>query len=155
MKKILILPFVFCLILGFTGDKGKSPNGIKLKGTWVMVSEKHGDGPMEKREEGTIKKKFLTGTHFSWVEYNKHGIVISLAGGSYTLDANNKYVEVIEYFYPKGSGLLGASIPFSCQLENKKWTHTGTIQYREIDEESGEYEVVKSENLEEVWERID
>ncbi|MGB0522156.1 MAG: hypothetical protein ACPGJS_04310 [Flammeovirgaceae bacterium] len=157
MKKILFLPFILCLILGFTNKTGEAPNGIKLKGTWVMVSEKHGDEPAEKSKKGMgiVKKKFLTGTHFSWVEYNEAGEMMSLGGGSYTLEEDNKYVEVIEYFYPKGSGLLGVSIPFKCKLEGKKWTHTGIIQHREIDGETGEYEVVNSERLEEVWERID
>lgn len=157
MKKILFLPLLFCLILGFTTDKHTAPEGegIRLKGTWIMVSEKHGDDPASKPEKGTTKKKYLTGTHFSWVEYDSKGEVTSLGGGSYTLEGDNKYVEVIEYFYPKGSELLGISIPFTCKLEGKTWTHTGIIQHREIDGETGEYEVVESEKLEEVWERID
>lgn len=151
MKKILFLPFLFCLIFGFTSIKKVEPEGVRLKGTWMMVSAKHGDDDTAKPNKGVLKKKYLTGTHFSWVEYNAKGELISLGGGTYTLEEGDKYVEVIEYFYPKGSRLLGVSIPFDCKLEGKKWTHTGIIQHREIDGETGEYEVVDSERLEEVW----
>ena len=155
MKKILALPILFCLIVGFSSDKNIKPDGIRLKGTWVLVSEQHGSDPAKKPQNGVVKKKYLTGTHFSWVEYNSKGELISLGGGSYTLEGDDKYVEVIEYFYPKGSSLLGESIPFNCKLDGKKWTHTGIIQYRDINGETGEFEVVDSERLQEVWERID
>jgi len=154
MKKLLFIPIVLCLLLGFTINKHIAPESNSLKGTWVMTSEKHGNDPVAKPKDGIIKRKYLTETHFSWVEYDVKGHVIQLGGGSYTLH-NNQYSEVIEYFYPKGSGLLGASIPFKCELDGKKWTHKGVIQYREIDGETGEYAIVNSEPLEEVWEKVD
>lgn len=152
MKKLLFIPILLCLILAFSIKT--APEGKSLKGTWIMVSEKHGDAAIMEPEKGTVKRKYLTDTHFSWVEYNDKGDVIRLAGGSYTLQ-NNQYKEVIEYVYPKGSDLLGASIPFTCKLNGNKWTHIGMIQYQDIDEETGQYAVTSSDRLEEVWERVD
>ena len=152
---------LLALVVLIVGFKVSGPEGRQvivatnqLQGTWELVSEKHGDGAsMNAPQYGHFKKKMIAGKHYSWAEYNKEGTLLSMGGGTYTL-VGNTYTENIEYFYPSGSGLLGATIPFECKVEEDSWHHAGFIQVREIDGETGEYVVTETEKLSEVWKRI-
>ena len=156
MKYIGLLALLV-LIVGFKIDSGKTERALgesKLQGTWMLISEKHGEtGEMMMLQNGHTKKKLITGQHFSWVEYDKDGKLIALGGGTYHLTGST-YTENIEYSYPSGSSLLGASIPFECKIDGDNWLHSGYLQEREINGETGEYVVTNTEKLSEVWKRV-
>ncbi len=148
------------LLLGFNIEE--NPNNIESKqqitsadiqGTWLLVMEQHGEAQMRPPQRGHIKKKLITGNHFSWSEYTEDGELLAMGGGTYTLNAGI-YTEDIEYCFPKGSNLLGVSIPFTHKFDDGLWLHSGFLQEREIDGETGEYVVRETYKLSEVWKRV-
>ncbi len=160
MKKILLKALlVLCIgvLLGASVPKeNRLANGTDLVGTWQLVKFKYSGDSLFKDLPGfMIYRKLITPSHFTWVSYDADGDEVSgLGGGTYTLK-NGTYIENIEYFYPKGSSLLGSAIPFDCRIENGLWYHAGYIQYREYDAEKDRYVVVNTEKIEEVWKRIE
>lgn len=151
IKYMLLLIAIGILALGFRTSPQVAE--LDLQGTWQLSLEKIGEnGDLVVPVSGNTKKKLITGKHFTWFEYDRDGKLVGLGGGTYTIKGNT-YVETIEYYYPKGSSLLGASIPFDCHIQDGKWHHSGFIQYREIDGETGEYKVTNTEKLSEIWVR--
>ncbi len=148
MKTIwILLPML--LLLGFS--KKKDVTQKDLQGTWVIESEEISESTGKK----IITKKFISDQHFTWTKYDEEGTLIALAGGTYMLEEGDIYTEKIEYAFPKGSTILGASIPFDCQVADKSWTHSGFIQHRETNLETGEREITRTERITEVWKKID
>lgn len=142
MTKIwILLPILFL----FAFSKRETVTQKQLQGTWVLQSE----------DEKTTSKKLISDTHFTWTKHSSDGTLIALAGGTYMLEEGNIYTEKIEFAYPKGSTILGASIPFDCQVADKSWTHSGFIQHREINPETGLQEISRTERLTEVWKKVD
>ena len=75
--------------------KDKAVPGVKLVGTWKLVSGKYG-GNEFKFPEGTTMLKHVTPTQFMWATYDKDGKVFRAAGGFYTLKGDT-YEETPEY----------------------------------------------------------
>ena len=163
MKKIWTSIGLLSLIalLGFNIDnrpiKANGPQSITaadIQGTWLLMMEKHGENAqMHPPQRGHVKKKLITGNHFSWVEYTEDGQLLAMAGGTYKLNGG-VYTEDIEYCFPKGSNLLGVSIPFSYKFDDGLWLHSGFLQERQIDGETGEYVVRETYKISEVWKKV-
>ncbi len=150
MKTIwILLPMLF--LFGFS--KKKPVSKADLQGTWILQSEKVSGTTTSTKK--TLTKKLISDQHFVWTKYDEEGMLIALAGGTYMLEDGDIYTEKIEYAFPKGSTILGASIPFDCQIADKSWTHSGFIQHREANLETGEQEITRTERLTEVWKKID
>ncbi|MFT5617447.1 MAG: hypothetical protein ACI85I_000669 [Arenicella sp.] len=148
MNKLwILLPIL--MIFGFSKKGEVSPKD--LQGTWVLQAEEISESSSKK----IIAKKFISDTHFTWTKYDEEGTLIALAGGTYMLEEGGIYTEKIEYAFPKGSTILGASIPFDCQIAEKSWKHSGFIQHREANLETGEREITRTERVTEVWKKID
>lgn len=119
---------------------------LGLSGTWDLkhYRDKLDDSYYE-YPEMTGYIKLITPTHFAWVKYDKQGDQIYSAGsGTYKFDGE-QYIETVKMFHPSGSGLVGATIPFSQKLTNHKWDLFG---YGPITNSSG---IEDSVLIDEVW----
>ncbi len=134
----------------------QTPNSDALVGTWQLVQFKYsGDSVFKDVPSFVIYRKLITKNHFTWISYDADGDEVNgMGGGTYTLK-DGTYIENIEYFFPKGSSLLGNAIPFDCKLEGNKWHHAGYIQEREYDPDKERYVVISTEKIEEIWEKIE
>ena len=132
-------------------------NTAALAGRWRMIERKfEPDTAFVAIPDSVIYHKVITNSSFVWYYYNEYGAnLIATAGGVYKLEGES-YVEDIQFFYPPGSQILGATIPFRCQLleGGNKWVHSGYIQQKEYDAQVGDYVVLSERRLEEVWVRI-
>ena len=68
--------------------------------------------------------KILSGTRFQWIAYNSDtGEFLGTGGGTYTT-AKGVYTEHIEFF-ARDNSRVGAKLPFSFELKDGKWHHSG------------------------------
>ena len=126
----------------------------EIQGTWVLVMEKYGEeGMLRPPQRGHVKQKLVNGKHFSWVEYTEEGEMVAMGGGTYEI-TGSAYTETIEYCYPTESNLLGVSIPFSHSFEDGMWLHKGFLRSRELNGDTGEYEVRETQRISEVWKKV-
>ena len=164
MKKkvwlIVLLPLMILIGASKEPDKRQEtnlkPDGDELLGTWELVKQRKNDDSLYwDIPKFVIYRKLITDKHFTWVHYDANGEeVMGTGGGTYTLKKGT-YIENIEYIYPEGGiGLLGSAIPFDCKIIDGKWHHIGYLQHREYDEEKDRYVVVKTEKIEEIWQKI-
>ncbi|MEM9326100.1 MAG: hypothetical protein AAGA85_10610 [Bacteroidota bacterium] len=127
-----------------------------LLGTWDLVSYvDHEESKTEWQEypQHILYQKHVTGTHFTWIRYNKEKDQLEGMGGGNYHFRDGKYVENIEYFYPPGAGILGQSIPFEAKVKNDQWQHTGYIREMELDFEEAAMVQGDSVKIEEIWVR--
>lgn len=151
MKSAWIILPIMLLLFGFS--KKDKVTQADLQGTWILQSEKVLE--VTSLAQKTITKKSISDKHFVWSKYTEDGTLIAMAGGTYMLEEGDIYTENIEFAFPKGSTILGASIPFDCKISEKSWTHSGFIQHREIDSETGAREVSRTERLTEIWKKVE
>lgn len=129
-----------------------------LEGSWRRVSVKNQQtGEWISDTENRIYEKYISPTHFCWVNYAiDQDSLLGTGGGTYVYDRESAtYTEDIKFFLPAGSQLLGQSIPFDVRFEDDKWYHTGFAQVFEFDPETGENVVTDSAKIEEIWELTD
>jgi hypothetical protein len=100
-----------------------------LEGAWKQVAQKNGDAAdYQKPPEGTEMIKYVTGGRFVWTIV-KDGRVLAAAGGTYTVDKDNKYSESIEYTHGEGQEpLVGKTFNFTWKIEGNTWLHVGELK---------------------------
>jgi len=129
-----------------------------LEGTWRRISVKNQQtGEWTPQQGGHIYEKYISPTHFCWVNYSiASDSLLGTGGGTYVYDnTSGTYTEDIKFFLPAGSQLLGQSIPFNVTFEDGQWHHTGFAKVFEFDPETGENVVTDSTLIEEIWELTD
>ncbi len=127
-----------------------------LEGSWRRISVKNQEtGEWESIPSNVINEKYISPTHFCWINYNTdQDTLLGTGGGTYVYDTESAtYREDIKFFLPAGSQLLGQTIPFDVKFEDGKWHHTGYAKLFEFDPETGENVVTDSSKIEEIWER--
>ncbi len=153
--------FAFFCILIFLSSCASTSSSLELTtedvsivGTWNLVSfidHPNGKTEWESHPDNIIYQKHLTGTHFTWVQYDtEQDLLLGMGGGNYST-AENKYIENIDFFYPPASSELGQSIPFDMEFKDGKWYHTGFAKVMEIDFETGGMIATDSSKIEEIW----
>ena len=165
MKNAICLFSIFSAILlfGCSADKSTENEPVSqeidaLEGSWQLISRidhANGDTTWSQLPDNMIYQKHITPTHFTWFGYNKEEErTTGTGGGSYTFNGES-YVEDIVFFYPPGSSILGQTIPFTVEMKDGQWYHTGYAKNLEFDAETGEMIVVDSTKIEEIWERVE
>lgn len=165
MKNAILLFSTFSAIffLGCSADQATENESVSqeidaLEGSWQLVSRidhPSGDTSWSQIPDNIIYQKHITPTHFTWFEYNEEeDKTTGTGGGTYTFNGD-LYIEDIVFFYPPGSSILGQSIPFTAEMKDGKWYHTGYAKDMEFDTETGEMIVVDSTKIEEIWERVE
>ena len=97
--------------------------------------------------------KYISDRHFGWASYGENGNVIGAGGGTYKL-TNDTYTETIDYFHPHGANLAGSSVTFDYKMKGNDWTISGFVKNIQLNPGTGEYEMVDSVFLEEVWRKL-
>lgn len=162
---LIAMLFIFLVALSCTPSQERETDAENqqtvekkdpLEGKWRLVAVKQGeDADFVYTPDSINYFKLLVDDSFMWVRYVKGDSgIIGTAGGTYTVEGG-KYTEDIHYFYPPGSSLLGASVPFKWEIKDGTWYHSGYINQREYDEEIGDYVVTGRYKLEEIWERVE
>ncbi len=159
---IIFIPFFLAIFLfSCSSDKtseNESLSADALEGSWQLVSRiNHGSGDTtwSSLPDDIIYQKHITPTHFTWLSYDKgENRTTGTGGGTYTFN-DETYTEDINFFYPPGSSILGQTIPFTVEMKDGKWYHTGYSKDLEFDAETGDMMVVDSTKIEEIWERIE
>ena len=127
-----------------------------LEGSWVLVKTVevgHEDSTGRRNTKSRMYQKHVTPTHFTWIQYDVEDDKLNgTGGGTYTI-SENKYTEDIKFFYPPGAAELGQAIPFTAELKDGYWYHTGYVKLMEFDPESGENVASDSAIIDEIWER--
>lgn len=161
MKTSILPVFLIILIVWSCGAPAEEETELSadyLEGSWRLVGYiNHAAGDTSWSEYGanTLYEKYLTSTHFTWVRYDvDSGALVGTGGGTYTFDGKT-YTEDIKFFFPPGANELGQAIPFSVEIKDGRWHHTGYAKVMEFDPEVGENVVVDSAKIEEIWERIE
>jgi hypothetical protein len=129
-----------------------------LEGSWRRISVKNQEtGEWVATPTNIIYEKYLSPTHFCWVNYNvDQDSLLGTGGGTYVYDnESSTYTEDIRFFLPAGSQLLGQAIPFEGRFEDGKWYHTGYSKIFDFDPDTGENIITDSSKIEEIWERTD
>lgn len=165
MKKsiFLILMLSAIYLLGCTAQRSiekesHSSDIDLLEGSWQLASfidHAHGDTAWSAYPENIIYQKHITPTHFIWQSYDKNRDMMTGSGGGTYTHIGDMYVEDIHFFYPPGSSISGQTIPFTVEMKDGKWHHTGYSKELEFDAETGEMVVVDSTKIEEIWERVE
>ena len=160
-KNSLILITMLWLGFGCASEKEEASDDLSadvLQGTWKLIkfiNHGAGDTTWSEYTDNTLYLKHLTPTHFTWIRYEKaEDDLPGTGGGSYTFDGKI-YTEDIQFFFPPGSGELGQAIPFTVEIKDQQWFHTGYAKVTEFDPEIGEIVVVDSSKIEEIWIKID
>ena len=127
-----------------------------LEGSWRRISVKDQEtGEWINISSNVINEKYLSPTHFCWVNYDiEQDSLLGTGGGTYVYDGNT-YTEDIRFFLPAGTQMIGQAIPFEVRFEDGKWYHTGYAKVFEFDPDTGENVVTDSAKIEEIWERTD
>ena len=129
-----------------------------LEGSWRRISFKDQQtGEWVSVPQNVIYEKYLSPTHFCWVNYDtERDSLLGTGGGTYVYDnESSTYTEDITFFLPAGSQLLGQTIPFDVRYEDDQWYHTGFSKIFEFDPETGDNVVTDSAKIEEIWVRTD
>ena len=159
IKSILaITPIIFLCCCSETADKSETAAVESLEGSWRRISTKNQEtGEWISIPPNIIYEKYISPTHFCWVNYDMdRDSLLGTGGGTYIFDRESAtYTEDIKFFLPAGSQLLGQTIPFDVRFEDGKWHHTGFSKIFEFDPETGENVVTDSSKIEEIWERTD
>ncbi|MEQ9297467.1 MAG: hypothetical protein RIF33_02840 [Cyclobacteriaceae bacterium] len=126
-----------------------------LIGSWELVSYMDADvGDWATYPETVVYQKHITPTHFTWYRFDSdQDQLVGIGGGTYEY-ADGVYTENIDFFMPPGSNELGQAIPFTAEMKEGKWYHTGYAKSMEIDETSGEVVMADSSKIEEIWEKV-
>lgn len=164
MNYFYVLIGFSCLLISFACTPNQEVEAdsqedvMTLEGTWRMISYKEeGDTTWKEHSPTVMNLKHITPTHFVWMQYETDKDSLpGTGGGTYVFDnANNTYTENIHFFFPPGASELGQAIPFSVEIKDGKWHHTGYAKAFEFDPEVGEMVVADSNKIEEIWERIE
>ena len=153
-----ICVFFLCYCSSETSSSEESVTIESLEGSWRRVSTKNQQtGEWISAASNVIYEKYISPTHFCWVNYNTdQDTLLGTGGGTYVYDTESAtYTEDIRFFLPAGSQLLGQAIPFEVKFEDGKWYHTGYAKVFEFDPDTGENVVTDSSKIEEIWERTD
>lgn len=154
--------FITSLFLGGCGptakeEKVSSESPASLIGTWKLKERIDHDNQKTEWEtvsDSIVYDKYLTDTHFTWINYDKNNdILVGIGGGTYTYDGTN-YIENIEFFRPPTSSILGQQINFTAEFKEGRWYHTGYSKNTEFDPELAQTVVVDSSKIEEIWEKV-
>lgn len=125
-----------------------------IVGTWKLDQWiQHGNNKTEwePAPPEMIYEKYITDTHFTWINYDpEQDQLTGIGGGTYTFDGDT-YIENIEFFHPPSSSLAGQQIAFTAEFKDGKWYHTGYGKNMEFDPETAETVVVDSTKIEETW----
>jgi hypothetical protein len=153
--------FSIIILFGCSTDKvteNESLSNDALEGSWQLISRINhgaGDTTWSSLPDNMIYQKHITPTNFTWLGYDKEEHrTTGTGGGTYTFSGDT-YMEDINFFYPPGSDILGQTIPFSVEMKDGKWYHTGYSKDLEFDAETGDMKVVDSTKIEEIWERVE
>ncbi|HPR74347.1 MAG TPA: hypothetical protein PLX41_11880 [Bacteroidales bacterium] len=105
-KSIIPLSLVFATIIllsaavsGYGEKDNTEDRSNPIEGTWELKMYKYGysASAFSKPPDNITRIKYITDTHFIWVQINNDsGVVNSSAGGTYTIDGN-KYTESIDF----------------------------------------------------------
>ncbi len=159
MKLTVTTAILGILLFSCSQQTQKEPvnKDFQITGTWTLKQYKDVDGEnpdaWSTYDEGIIYEKYITPSHFTWIQYNKtSNKLIGAGGGTYSFDGN-QYVENIDFFFPPGSNELGQSIPFEFGYKDGQWYHKGYAKVIEMDIETGDMIQVDSTKIEEIWER--
>jgi hypothetical protein len=137
-----ILPiFAFTFLLMSTGAQEKATAKDAHLGTWKLISTKYGDvKEFTKRGEDSLRIKYITTTHFTWLEVESASKkVVASAGGKYTMSGTT-YTETIDYAGEGMESYLGKPQKFTVRVEGDKLYQSG--------------ELSDGLKIEEVWERL-
>lgn len=136
-------------------EKAASTEINPLLGSWELVSYKDADAEeWASHPESVVYQKHITPTHFTWFRYDtEQDQLVGIGGGTYGYQ-NGVYTENIEFFMPPGSNELGQAIPFTVEMKEGNWYHTGYAKSMAIDETSGEVVLADSSKIEEIWQRV-
>lgn len=95
-----------------------------LEGAWLITGRKR-DGEIRTSRPGARRTmKIVSGTRFQWIAYNvETREFFGTGGGTYTTDAT-RYTENLEFF-SRDDGRAGASLPFTYELIDGAWHHSG------------------------------
>ncbi len=151
-------PIVFLCFCTQTETSDESGTLESLEGTWRRLSVKNQQtGEWVTASPNFIYEKYISPTHFCWVNYDiANDTLLGTGGGTYVFNQESStYTEDIRFFLPAGSQLLGQAIPFEVRFEDDKWYHTGYAKVFEFDPETGENVVTDSTKIEEIWELTD
>ncbi len=165
MKYLLILPIAVGMISTSCSSEQKTEQtpvaeetqteDNPILGSWQLVSYMNADSSKwSSYPDQVVYQKHITPTHFTWYSYNNDEDKLTGIGGGTYAYANAIYTENIEFFMPPGSNELGQAIPFTVEMKEGKWYHTGYAKIMEIDETSGELVLADSSKIEEIWERV-
>lgn len=126
-----------------------------LEGTWQLVLQMDDDSAWKDPNPTIIYEKYLTPTHFIWINYDtENDSLLGTGGGTYVFDSvTQTYTEDIKFFLPAGSNELGQAIPFSVGYEDGQWHHKGYAMEYEFDPETGDNMLVDSALINEKWVR--
>ncbi|KPM32993.1 Hypothetical protein I595_1420 [Croceitalea dokdonensis DOKDO 023] len=96
-----------------------------LQGAWLMSGRKR-DGEIQARDTNRPRKtmKILSGTRFQWIAYNTETKEFKGTGGGTYTTVDGKYTETIEFF-SRDDSRVGASLPFTFELIDGDWHHSG------------------------------
>ena len=159
---LLTLTIVSALLFTGCGPSKSTEESVteapeNLIGTWRLsqrIDHIANKTEWEDVTDSIVYDKYLTDTHFTWINYDKNNDVLTgMGGGTYTFDGEN-YVEKIEFFLPPTSSILGQEIYFTATFKDGNWYHNGYIMEMEFDPESAETVVVDSSRIEEIWEKV-
>ncbi len=124
------LPLVM-LVLCLGGCTAARPN---LEGAWRLVES-------GRREPEVPLVKVLVDGRFAFGNQSADGALPVAGGGRYLRDGDT-YVEIVEYHWLPN--LVGATIPFTCRVEDGRWHHEAHFE-----RDGARFHIV------EVWQRID
>lgn len=99
----------------------------ELAGAWLMSGRKrNGEGEIQSRDTSRPRKtmKILSGTRFQWIAYNTETKEFKGSGGGTYTAEEGVYTENIEFF-SRDDSRVGASLPFTFELVDGEWHHSG------------------------------
>lgn len=138
-----------------TSNSAEAEEENPLVGSWELVSYMDSDtDDWASHPETVVYQKHITPTHFTWYRFDSDEDQLrGIGGGTYDY-TDGVYTENIEFFMPPGSNELGQAIPFTVEMKDGKWYHTGYAKSMAIDETSGEVVMADSSKIEEIWQRV-
>jgi len=101
----------------------------EIHGTWELISYQDEETDQWMEYPNFVRYiKLITPTHFVWVKYNSEGDEVLQAGAGPYDFRNGKYFENIRMIYKGDLGLVGTSVPFEFNLnERGVWKHKGVL----------------------------
>ncbi len=145
--KFFNLFFTSLLIFSIISCTNTQKNPIE--GTWECVSSEYispEDTTQNQNSEFRRYKKFITKTHFAFIDQDTSINNAVFAGGKYTFDGET-YTETFEFFTnPK---FIGKRVTYKSKITENKWEISGTLHLQEWGIGEFDYKIV------EVWKKID